>query len=208
MACPDLPSLPTIDPRYTRFRLRIAPSRIHRWGIYAEERIPANRKVIEYTGEKISRRESKRRADSRPEVYLFSLDNYWNIDGSVNGSGAEYINHCCEPNLAAHPEGPHSLHEPARDRAGRGIDDRLPVRLDRGESALPLWRGKVPRPHQHQGVAFFPKSANKPDSGLDLAAGFPSGAGGFGPASASARATIPLANGAPAATGLASISAR
>lgn len=101
MACPELPSVPRIDPRYCCFELRAAPSKIHRWGIFAAERIPANRKVIEYTGEKISRRESKRRADSRPEVYLFTLDNYWNIDGSVNGSGAEYINHCCEPNLTA-----------------------------------------------------------------------------------------------------------
>jgi SET domain-containing protein len=101
MACPELPLIPRIDERYCSFRLRIGRSRIHRWGIYAEEHIPANRKVIEYTGEKISRRESKRRADSRREVYLFTLDNYWNIDGSVNGSGAEYINHCCEPNLAA-----------------------------------------------------------------------------------------------------------
>jgi SET domain-containing protein len=101
MACPELPAIPRIDPRYCCFQLRIGPSAIHRWGIFAEERIPPNRKVIEYTGEKISRRESKRRADARGDVYLFTLDNYWNIDGAVNGSGAQYINHCCEPNLAA-----------------------------------------------------------------------------------------------------------
>jgi SET domain-containing protein len=92
-------SQPVINPDYCCFELRIAPSKIHRWGLYAAERIPPRRKVIEYTGEKISRRESKRRADSREEVYLFTLDNYWNIDGAVGGSGAEYINHCCEPNL-------------------------------------------------------------------------------------------------------------
>lgn len=101
MACPTQPTTPQIDQSYCSFRLRLAPSRIHRWGIFAEERIPANRKVIEYTGEKISRRESKRRADSREDVYLFTLDNYWNIDGAVGGSGAEYINHCCEPSTAA-----------------------------------------------------------------------------------------------------------
>jgi uncharacterized protein len=52
--------------------------------------------VIEYTGEKISRREKKRRAESK---YLFTLDNYWTVDGAVSGSGAEFINHSCEPNL-------------------------------------------------------------------------------------------------------------
>jgi SET domain-containing protein len=31
--------------------------------------------------------------------YLFTLDSYWAIDGAVGGSGAEYINHCCEPNV-------------------------------------------------------------------------------------------------------------
>jgi SET domain-containing protein len=63
--------------------------------------IPAHRKIIEYTGEKISRRETKRRANSSDLIYLFTLDSYWTIDGSVGGSGAQYLNHCCEPNVVA-----------------------------------------------------------------------------------------------------------
>lgn len=90
---------PVIDEKYARFKMRLAHSRIHRWGVYAAEAIPANRKVIEYTGELISRKETKRRADSAEMIYLFTVDNYWTKDGSVGGSGAEYINHCCEPNL-------------------------------------------------------------------------------------------------------------
>ena len=89
---------PTIDPRYTRFQLEIRESKIHHRGVYTREEIPARHKVIEYTGEKISRRETKRRGDG-PLTYLFTLDNYWTIDGSVGGSGAEIINHCCDPNL-------------------------------------------------------------------------------------------------------------
>jgi SET domain-containing protein len=99
MACPNPPLTPRINPRHACYRLRVATSAIHRWGVFAEEAIPKNRKVLEYTGEKISRRESKRRADSREDVYLFTLDNYWNIDGAVGGSGAELVNHCCDPNL-------------------------------------------------------------------------------------------------------------
>ena len=89
---------PPIDPKSACFRIHAEASKIHRWGVYADENIPANRKVIEYTGERISRRETKVRA-SRPLNYIFTLDKYWSLDGSVGGSGAEFINHCCEPNL-------------------------------------------------------------------------------------------------------------
>ena len=89
---------PVIDPRYACFRLEIRESRIHRRGVYALERIPPRRKVIEYTGERISRRETKRRGDG-PVTYLFTLDDYWTLDGAVGGSGAEIINHSCDPNI-------------------------------------------------------------------------------------------------------------
>ena len=89
---------PAIDPRFACFRLAIRESKIHRRGVYAEEPIPARRKVIEYTGERISRRETKRRGDG-PVTYLFTLDDYWTLDGAVGGSGAEIINHSCDPNL-------------------------------------------------------------------------------------------------------------
>ncbi len=92
---------PKLDPRHIKFKMKLAPSRIHRWGVYAQEPIPANRKVIEYTGERISRKETKRRAMSSDLIYLFTLDDYWTIDGASGGSGAEYINHSCEPNLTA-----------------------------------------------------------------------------------------------------------
>ena len=93
------PEEPRLVARYCAFRLRLAPSPVHRHGLFTEERIPARRKVIEYTGEKINRRETKRRSEERPLHYLFTLDSYWAIDGAVGGSGAEYINHSCEPNL-------------------------------------------------------------------------------------------------------------
>jgi SET domain-containing protein len=91
---------PRIDPKHACFRLRAARSRIHRWGVYASERIPPGRKVIEYTGERISRRQTKIRS-AGPLNYIFTLDNYWSIDGAVGGSGAEFINHSCDPNLVS-----------------------------------------------------------------------------------------------------------
>jgi SET domain-containing protein len=106
--------IPAVDTRHTRFRLEVRPSKIHRWGLYAGEFIPRRHKVIEYTGEKISRRETKRRSD-RPLNYLFTLDPYWCIDGSVGGSGAEYINHSCDPNCYAWIFKGHILYMSARD---------------------------------------------------------------------------------------------
>jgi len=91
---------PRIDERYACFRLEIGESRIHRFGVYAAEPIPARRKVIEFTGERIARREAKRRRIGR-FTYLFAVDNYWFLDGAVGGSGAEVVNHSCEPNVRA-----------------------------------------------------------------------------------------------------------
>src|SRR5215469_6870733 len=89
---------PSINPKHTRFRLAIRESKIHRRGVCALEPIPKGRKVIEYTGERISRRETKRRGQGSI-TYLFTLDDYWTIDVAVGGSGAEIINHSCDPNL-------------------------------------------------------------------------------------------------------------
>lgn len=108
---------PRLDPHYACFGLKLARSKIHRWGVYSTERIPANRKVIEYTGERINRRETKRRAEGADLIYLFTLDPYWTIDGSVNGSGAEYINHSCDPNLVSRILKGHILYMSCRNIA-------------------------------------------------------------------------------------------
>jgi SET domain-containing protein len=107
---------PSIDPRYACFKLELRPSPIHRWGVYAGEPIPKGRKIIEYTGERCNRRETARRADG-PLNYLFTLDSYWTLDGSVGGSGAQYVNHCCEPNCYAGIFKGHILYMAARDIA-------------------------------------------------------------------------------------------
>ena len=124
---------PSIDTRHTRFPLVIRNSRIHGRGVYSLGRIPARRKVIEYTGERISRRETKRRGEG-PFTYLFTLDNYWTIDGAVGGSGAEIINHCCEPNLFARVQQGHILYMSKRViLAGEEltVDYRFDPKIDR-----------------------------------------------------------------------------
>lgn len=87
------------------YRLCVRRSGIHRLGVFAGSPIPKGRKVIEYAGERISRKETRRRflegssRRSRTLNYLAQLDSYWAIDGAVGGNGAELINHSCGPNL-------------------------------------------------------------------------------------------------------------
>jgi len=96
---------PTLDPRHHSWRLRIGPSRIQGLGVFASEPISPGRKVIEYTGERISQREANERfrrmmRSRKPKRFcLFHLKRGWVIDGAVGGSGAELINHSCDPNL-------------------------------------------------------------------------------------------------------------
>ncbi len=96
----DLVKAPKINEKFACFKLLIRRSKIHRYGVFAGQRIPANRKVIEYTGERLNRKQAKYRGDG-DYTYLFAVDNYWTLDGAVGGSGAEIINHSCKPNLVS-----------------------------------------------------------------------------------------------------------
>jgi len=103
-----------IDPKYACFRLKLGRSGIHGWGVYAGERIAARHKVIEYTGQRLNRTETSKRGLG-PRTYLFTLDNYWTLDGAVGGSGAELINHSCTPNLYTWIYKGHILYMSKRD---------------------------------------------------------------------------------------------
>lgn len=109
------PEAPRINEKYACYRLSVRPSAIHRWGVFAEEFIPRRRKIMEYTGERCNRRETKRRVFEREFNYMFTLNSYWCIDGSTGGSGAEYVNHCCEPNVEARIVKEHILYMSLRD---------------------------------------------------------------------------------------------
>jgi uncharacterized protein len=94
-----------VDPRSSKFRLVIRRSPIHGRGVFAAEPIPARQNVIEYSGERITFKTAVERfrrhwiPGKRLPTYFFSLSKNRVIDGSVGGSGAEIINHSCEPNL-------------------------------------------------------------------------------------------------------------
>jgi uncharacterized protein len=99
------PSAQQLISKASRYKLKIIRSGIHGFGVRTQEAIPAGRRVIEYAGEKIGRREARRRflsgSPGKPRRLncLAKLDNYWVIDGAVGGNGAQLINHSCDPNL-------------------------------------------------------------------------------------------------------------
>ncbi len=94
----NAPVKPRIDSAATRFHLEARPSPIHRFGVFAGQVIPANARVIEYTGERIGYREAERRRE-RPFLYLFWVAPGRLVDGAIGGSGAEFINHSCAANV-------------------------------------------------------------------------------------------------------------
>jgi SET domain-containing protein len=100
-------AVPRIDESKAWFRLEVRPSKIHRWGVFALEPIPARRRVIEYTGEKIDREEHDRRSEDASLLYFFTLSKNRVVDPSVGGSGAEFINHSCDGNLDSFAYGGH-----------------------------------------------------------------------------------------------------
>ncbi len=88
----------------------VRESSIHNRGLFAKCSIDEGSPVIQYTGEKISKEESSRRAleweeDARKLgqglVYIFEIDEDWDLDGQIGENPAKYINHSCEGNCEA-----------------------------------------------------------------------------------------------------------
>jgi SET domain-containing protein len=79
--------------------LRIRKSTIEGVGLFTDSPIPARTKVGEYTGERISVREARRRARTRKHIAIVELNSKEAIDESVRGGPFRYINHSCSPNV-------------------------------------------------------------------------------------------------------------
>ena len=75
-------------------------SGIHGMGLYAMKPIPAETLVIEYLGERITKSESLRRCEEG-NPFIFSLDEEFDLDGSIEANLARFINHSCTPNCEA-----------------------------------------------------------------------------------------------------------
>jgi SET domain-containing protein len=77
--------------------LAIKASAIEGRGCFSTANFERWRKIAEYTGERISTKEAKRRAGRR-RLRICEIDERWSLDGSRGGNGTHYINHSCTPN--------------------------------------------------------------------------------------------------------------
>jgi hypothetical protein len=81
--------------------LWVGTSRIAGRGLFTAQPIARGTRIIRYTGEKIPKAESDKRL-AAGNVYIFHLNDRYDIDGQTCRNTARYINHACDPNCAAH----------------------------------------------------------------------------------------------------------
>ena len=90
--------------------VEVRDSVIHGRGVYSACHIPEETEVIEYVGELIDKEESEKRAWAQiavaeetgdAAVYIFTLNEEFDIDGSMEWNTARLINHSCDPNCEA-----------------------------------------------------------------------------------------------------------
>ena len=82
-------------------RIRRKRSRLHGYGVFAEETINKNKRIIDYAGELISNRQSERREDrylAKGCIWVFRVNRNWSRDANVGGNVARFVNHSCTPN--------------------------------------------------------------------------------------------------------------
>ena len=89
---------------------QVRTSGIHNSGMFATRKIPAGTAIIEYLGERISKKESEKRClewDKKARkrgaglVYVFELNKKLDLDGNVENNPAKFINHSCDENCEA-----------------------------------------------------------------------------------------------------------
>jgi hypothetical protein len=76
------------------------PSRIHGIGGFAWVDLRKGQRIIEYIGPKLAKAKRQEEGE-RDNPYLFTLDEDYEIDGSVMWNPARFLNHCCVPNCEA-----------------------------------------------------------------------------------------------------------
>jgi uncharacterized protein len=71
-------------------------------GLFAARPIAKKAYVVTYRGKRIATAEAHRRERSRAGArYMFEINRRWTIDGASRHNLGRYINHACEPNVAA-----------------------------------------------------------------------------------------------------------
>ena len=90
------------------FMWKVKKSKVHGYGVYSTQKIKKGQQIIQYIGEKVTKKEGDKRSEKRIKtyinsktpgsVYIFELNSRYDVDGSFKYNKARYINHSCNPN--------------------------------------------------------------------------------------------------------------
>ena len=82
-----------VENRYLVFK----KSKIHNLGAYAARDIRKGTRIIEYIGRPLTKKKAQTELEDR-NGYVFTINKFFDIDGSVRWNPARYINHGCDAN--------------------------------------------------------------------------------------------------------------
>ena len=82
-------------------------SNIDNRGLFASKNIKKGTKIIYYTGKIITKKqpENNPKFDNDKAIYLFNLNNRYDLDGDFVYNTARLINHSCDPNCEVEGKG-------------------------------------------------------------------------------------------------------
>lgn len=95
-------------PAQSLYEVRNSP--IHGTGLFARRTIEPEETILEYVGERIDKEESNRRGLQQMErakdsaegaVYIFEVNDEYDLDGNHPDNDARLMNHSCDPNCEA-----------------------------------------------------------------------------------------------------------
>ncbi len=86
---------------------KIKKSNIDKKGLVASKNIKSGTRIIEYIGKLITKKETDEnpKFDNEKDIYLFNLNNRYDLDGDYNWNTARLINHSCNPNCEVEGKG-------------------------------------------------------------------------------------------------------
>jgi len=86
---------------------KIKKSNIDKRGLYASKNIKVGEKIIEYVGKLINKKETENnpKFDNEKDIYLFNINEKWDLDGDYHWNTARLINHSCNPNCEVEGKG-------------------------------------------------------------------------------------------------------
>jgi len=86
---------------------KVKKSNIDKKGLYASKDIKSGVKIIDYVGKLITKKEAQQNSkfDNTRDIYLFNINEKYDLDGDFKWNTARLINHSCNPNCEVEGEG-------------------------------------------------------------------------------------------------------